>query len=90
LQVIPYISSVLQRYTMNNELLEGLSTLPEKFSCSSCRGRVQTAERIVILDSISNDLPGNSPAQNSCRKFRHPGFVGYYPLQVLRHISASY
>ncbi|MGB9747357.1 MAG: response regulator [Bacteroidales bacterium] len=85
LQVIPYISSVLQRYTMNNELLEwAVNAAGEVFLLNPAVEEFKPQNASVILDSISNDLPGT---------FRHKILVGnsgirvlsvYYPLQVLR------
>ena len=85
LEVIPFVSTVLERFAINRPTLEWIVNPSGKvFLLNLKLEEFKPQNASVILDSIANDFPGT---------LRHKIFTGksgirvlsvYYPLQILR------
>lgn len=85
LEVIPFISTVLQRYTLNNQTLEwAVNSSGAVFLLNNSLEEFKPQNASAILDSISNDLPGILRHKILTGKSGIRVLSVYYPLQIFR------
>jgi len=85
LEFIPFISTTLQRYTLNSQILKwAVNASGEVFLLNPQLEEFKPQNASIILDSISGDLPGILRHKIYTGKSAIRVLSAYYPVQIFR------